>query len=371
MDRGEKKLLKHFQLPEKDAIRVRHDVLRTTVEEIFRKVGLSDEDAVLGADVLLYADLRGVDTHGVSNMLRYYVAAYNDGRMNPRPNWKVIHETDSTASVDGDGGLGNIIAPKVMDYAIEKAQKSGSCGIAIRNSGHAGAVGYHALKAAKAGMIGMAMTAGGNAMIPTYGAEPKLGTNPIAWAAPANKEAPFVFDAAMTAIAGNKIGLARRMGRPMEPGWLANPDGTPDMVGGQSADFEAGSIRSQLPVGSTRELGSHKGYSLGVVVDIMCGPLSMAAGFGSAESTRRAHFVQAWDIAGFCDVDEFKADMDGMLEGLRNTKPMAGEDRVFYAGLPEAETEIERTRDGIPLHREVIDWFRDICAELSIEFDLA
>ena len=138
VDRGEKNLLKHFQLPEEDAVRVREDVLRTTVEEIFRKVGLSEEDAVLGADVLVYADLRGVDTHGVSNMLRSYVAGYNEGRVNPRPNWKVIHETDSTASVDGDGGLGNIIAPKVMDYAIEKAQKSGSCGIAIRNSGHAG-----------------------------------------------------------------------------------------------------------------------------------------------------------------------------------------------------------------------------------------
>ena len=364
-------MLERYKVPENDRVYVREEEMRPATEDIFRAMGLSDENAVLSADVLMTNDLRGVETHGVSNMLRYYVAAYNDGRMNPRPNWKVIHETDSTASVDGDGGLGNIIAPKVMDYAIEKAQKSGSCGIAIRNSGHAGAVGYHALKAAKAGMIGMAMTAGGNAMIPTYGAEPKLGTNPIAWAAPANKEAPFVFDAAMTAIAGNKIGLARRLGRPMEPGWLANPDGTPDMKGGQTAEFEAGSIRSQLPMGATRELGSHKGYSLGVVVDIMCGPLSMAAGFGSAEPKRRAHFAQAWDIAGFCDVDEFKADMDGMLEGLRNTKPMAGADRVFYAGLPEAETEIEGPRAGIPLPKEVSDWFRDICAELSIDFQLA
>ena len=112
----------------------------------------------------------------------------------------------------------------------------------------------------------------------------------------------------------------------------------------------------QLPLGSTRELGSHKGYSLGVMVDIICGQLSSAVGFDSASPTRRAHFVQAWDLAGFCDPDEFKADMDGMLKTLRETKPMPGEERVFYAGLPEAETEAERARDGIPLHREVIDW---------------
>lgn len=364
-------MLKHFQVPEDIAVRVKPENLRSTVKQIFLKMGAPEKDADIAADVLLYADLRGVDTHGVSNMLRAYVRGYNEGQLNPRPNWKVIHETPSTATVDGDGGLGNVICPQVMELAIEKARKSGSCGIAIRNSGHAGAVGYHARMAANADMLGMAMTAGGNAMIPTFAAEPRLGTNPIAFAAPAATEPPFIFDAAMSSIAGNKIGLAQRMGKPMEPGWLAHEDGTPDMVGGQSSEFEAGSLRRQLPLGSTRELGSHKGYSLGVMVDILCGPLSAAPGFDRADPRRRAHYVQAWDIAGFCDPAAFKRDMDGMLRTLRETKPMPGEPRVLYAGLPESETEAERTKDGIPLHPEVIDWFRGICAELSLDFTLA
>lgn len=364
-------MLKHFQVPADEAVRVKSENLRGTVHQVFEKMGCPPQDCEIAADVLLYADLRGIDTHGVSNMLRAYVRGYNEGRLNPRPNWRIVHETPSTATVDGDGGLGNIICPQVMEVAIDRARTAGSCSIAIRNSGHAGAVGYHALMAARADMLGMAMTAGGNAMIPTFGAEPKLGTNPIAFAAPAATEPPFVFDAAMSSIAGNKMGLAQRMGRPMEPGWLALADGTPDMVGGQSADFQAGSLRRQLPLGSTRDLGSHKGYSLGVMVDILCGPLSRAPGFDSADPTRRAHYVQAWDIAGFCHPAEFKADMDGMLKGLRATKPMPEEDRVLYAGLPEHETEVERSREGIPLHPEVIEWFQGICAELSIEFTLA
>jgi LDH2 family malate/lactate/ureidoglycolate dehydrogenase len=344
--------------------------LRTTVQQLFRKVGLNDEDAVLGADVLLYSDLRGNDTHGVSNMLRSYLRGYNEGTTNTTPVWKVVHETASTAVVDGDGGLGNIIAPKVMQYAIEKAAKSGSCGIVIKNSGHAGAVGYHALLAAKSGMLGMAMTAGGNAMLPTFGAEPRLGTNPIAFASPAKTEPAFVFDAAMTSIAGNKIGLARRMGRSMEPGWLGQEDGTPDMEGGQTSEFEAGSIRRQLPLGSTRELGSHKGYGLAMMVEILCGPLAAAPGFAANDPRRRGHFVQAWDIAGFCDRDQYLEDMDNLLETMRTTKPIPGQDRVLYAGLPESEVSAERMVNGIPLHNEVVDWFRDICAEMSVGFTL-
>ncbi len=226
------------------------------------------------------------------------------------------------------------------------------------------------MMAADQDMVGWCMTAGGKAMVPTFGAEPQLGTNPIAFAAPGNNEPSFMFDAAMTSIAGNKIGLANRMGKGMSPGWVANEDGTPDMDGGAVADFAANSVRMQLPTGSTRELGSHKGYSLGVMVDILCGQLSFAPGFGTLSRTRRAHFVAAYSVEAFGDVSEFKENMDGMLKGLAATKPMAGHERVYYAGLPEHEVRIERTKNGVPLHPEVIDWFRDICAEFEIKFDL-
>jgi LDH2 family malate/lactate/ureidoglycolate dehydrogenase len=364
-------MLKHFLVPDDIAVRVKPAPLKDTVKQMFMKVGVPERDASWGAEVLVYADVRGADTHGVSSPLRGYIRALAGGQLNPRPRWKVVHETPSTATVDGDGGLGTIIVGQIMELAIEKARKAGSCGIAVRNSGHAGAVGYYALQAAKADLLGMALTAGGNAVIPTFGAEPKVGTNPIAFGAPAATEPPFVFDAATSSIAAGKIALARRLGRVLQAGWVAGPDGTPDMKGDIEPVFEEGSMRRHLPLGSTRELGSHKGYGLGVIVEILCGPLSAAAGFNNGTAGRRAHFVQAWDVAGFCDVQQFKADMDGLLRTLRQTKPAPGQERVLYAGLPEAETEADRTKNGIPLHPEVIDWFRSTCAELSIDYVLS
>jgi LDH2 family malate/lactate/ureidoglycolate dehydrogenase len=303
-------------------------------------------------------------------MLRAYVQGYGNKTINPSPKWKFVKEGPTTAVIDGDGGLGLMIAPAAMEVAIKKAKEYGTGVVSVRNSGHLGAAGYHAMMAAEAGMIGWCMTAGGKSMVPTFGAEPQLGTNPIAIAAPAGKQPPFLFDAAMTSIAGNKIGLARRMGKPMQPGWVANDDGSPDMEGGAAAEFAANSVRMQLPLGSTRELGSHKGYSLGVVVDILCGQLAFAPGFGTLALNRRAHFVAAYDIEAFGDLDEFKANMDGMLKGLADTKPAPGHDRVYYAGLPEYETEQERRKIGIPLHPEVVEWFKGICAEFQIPFTL-
>ena len=363
-------MLKHFQVPDDIAVRVDVDKLRDATEQVFIKCGVPESEARLGADVLIFADESGIDTHGVSNMLRAYVSMYTSGNMNPDPQIKIVKETPSTATVDGDGGLGCMVAPKAMDIAIEKARAVGTGVVAVRNSGHLGAAGYHAMMAVEHDMIGWCMTAGGKAMVPTFGAEAQLGTNPIAFAAPGRNEPPFMFDAAMTSIAGNKIGLANRMGKGMSPGWVAGEDGTPDMAGGVSVDFAANSLRMQLPLGSTRELGSHKGYGLGVMVDILCGQLSFAHGFGTLSRNRRGHFLAAFSVDAFGDVDEFKENMDGMLKAYAATKPMPGEDRVYYAGLPEHEVRIERRENGVPLHPEVVDWFRGICAEFEIEFDL-
>ena len=364
-------MLEHFKIPEDQAIRVPLDSLRKTTEEIFMKCGVSKDDAKLGTDALMFADSRGIDTHGVSNMLRTYVSSYNSGAFNPTPKNSILNSTASTAIIDGDNGLGLMTAPFGMNIAIQKAKETGVGIVTIRNSNHIGAAGYHAMIAIEHDMIGWCMTAGGTSMIPTFGAEPKLGTNPLAFAAPTNKEAPFMFDAAMTAIAGNKIGLANRLGKPMEPGWIANEDGSPNMDGGSTHDFIINSIRTQLPLGSTRELGSHKGFGLGTMVDILCGQLSFASGFASLDQNRRAHFVAAYDISAFGDVNEFKNNMDGMLKGLRETKPMPGKERVIYAGLPEMEAFEERKEKGIPLHPEVIDWFKDICNKFQIKYELS
>lgn len=362
----------HFKVPEDVAVRVPLDRLQAATEAVFLRCGVPPQDAALGADALMFADLAGIDTHGVSNKLRDYADKYRSGVLNPTPDWKIVSETPSTAVVDGDGGLGLILLPKLMQVAMDKASKVGSGMVSVRNAGHAGAIGYHAKLALEQDMIGWcaSVSSASKSMLPTYGAEPLLGTNPIAFAAPAATEAPFLFDAAMTTIAGNKIGLARRMGKPLQGGWVANADGTPDLEGGPIEKFSTEGKPNQLPLGSTRELGSHKGYGLAVVVDVLCGQLSFAPGYSTLTDSRGGHFVAAWDVAAFGDPVTFKDNMDGMLRRLRTSQPMAGAEQVYYAGMIEVATAAERRERGIPLHPEVIDWFRQACDELDIPFDL-
>ncbi len=364
-------MLDYFKVPEDDVVMVDVNDLRKITEQMFIKCGVHPEEAKIGTDVLMHADLRGIETHGVSNLLRGYIKNYNSGQTNANPNWKIVKESPTTATIDGDNGLGLMTTYHAMKVAIEKAKEYGTGAVSIRNSAHCGAVGYFAMMALEHDMVGTCMTAGGNTMVPTFGAEAKLGTNPIAIAVPTKSKPPFVFDAATTTIAGNKMGLLERIGADMQPGWVAHDDGTPDMEGGGEFQYANGPQKMQLPLGSTRELGSHKGYGLGVSVDILCGILSNGIGFPTLEASRRAHYVSAFRVDGFSEIDEFKSSMDQMLDGLERTKPAPGHDRVLYAGLEEYEEEIKRSKDGIPLHKEVVEWYKGGCEEMNIEFILS
>ena len=294
-------MLEQFHVREEDAVRVQEAPLRATVAAIFEKMGVPAGDAELAADVLVTADLRGVESHGVSNMLRTYVAAYNRGEINPHPDWRVVRETPATANVDSDRGLGIIVAPKAMEIAIEKAKATGLGMVTISNGRHMGMASYHAMLALKHDMIGISMTACPPSVLPTFGAETRVGTNPIAMATPAREEPPFVYDAATSVVAGNKIGLARRVGAKIPSGWLGDEQGSPFMKP---------------------------------------------------------------------EVDRFKELMDDFLRTLRETPPAPGHERVFYPGLPEWEAERDRRANGIPLHKEVVQWFRDISSELGIAHTL-
>ncbi len=354
-------MLPRFRVNLDDAITVPGEDLKSVVASIFEKVGVPPEDAQLGADVLVLADLRGVDSHGVSNMLRSYLGGYQRGEINPRPNISIVRETASTASLDSDRGLGTIVTPKAMDIAIEKARQSGVGMVTVGNSRHLGMASYHAMLALEHDMIGVCMTSAPPRMVPTFGAEPRLGTNPIAVAVPARNEPPFVYDAATSSVAQNKIEIARRLGADLEPGWLAADDGTPIMEEGPVPE-----TYNLLPMGATRELGSHKGYGLACVVDIFAGVLT---GFGYGAVPGRpnfGHYVAAYNISGFDDPDHFKDEMDGWLQMMKTTKPAPGHDRVLVAGQPEAEMEAVRRKEGIPLHPEVVQFMRDTCAELSV-----
>ena len=354
-------VLEVFHVSEEDSIRIDPNRLRSSVEALFMSAGMPKDDAKIGADCLLSADLRGVDSHGVSNMLRIYIENMNNGVINAAPNWKITNERLSTATIDCDKGLGIVIAPQAMEIAINKAKKSGIGVVTMANGAHAGMVAYHAMLALKHDMIGMSMTAAGAQVLPTFGAEPRLGTNPIAIAVPANIEKSFVFDAATSSVAVNKIQLAKRMNVAIPGGLVAQADGTPILEESLVPDNY-----KLLPTGATREQGSHKGYALACMVEILCSILS-GSGFGMINERGRAqHYVAAYDISAFSDVNEFKSTMDEFIKTLRDTPPAPGHNEVIIPGHPEFNEEIERSQKGIPLHKEVVQWFDDICGELGI-----
>ena len=367
-------MLERFHVPHDEEIRIEYSELRRLSVEILIKSGMNKEHAEIASDVLLKADVRGVDTHGVSNMLRNYVQYFNEGSANPRPNWKITRETESCATVDSDKGLGVVVVPLCMEIAIEKAKKTGVGLVSIGNSRHLGMAAYHAMMALDHDMIGTCMTSSTTNVVPTHAAIPGIGTNPIAVAAPALKKAPFVFDAATSAIATNKVRVAQRIGVPLAPGWITDEKGNPIMVDTplkQSDDPNDVAGIMQTPVGATRELGSHKGFSLGMVVDILGSILNGSlAGPLRTFKAHQNHFVAAYSIDAFTELNKFKEMMDEYLQILEDLPPVEGQKRVLYAGLMEEETTIERMEKGIPLHPEVVNWFKDICSELSISFDI-
>ncbi len=354
-------MLEHFHVPPEDEVRVMSADLRRSVDSLFRKMGLSTDDASLATDALVSADDRGTDTHGVSNMMRRYIEMFGEGFLNPDPNWKIVRESATTANIDCDAGLGLVVIPKAMEMAIEKADRYGMGAITMGNGRHAGMMAYHAMMALPHDMIGYAITAGGQNMVPTYGAEPRMAANPHAWAVPTDEMPPFVLDISSSSVAANKIGLLRRMNKPTIPGLLAAADGAPIMT-----EEVVPEHTWMLPTGATREMGSHKGYGLSVVAQVFGGILSTGA-FGEYGMGRMSHFVAAYKIDAFTDVARFKSSMDDFMRYLADTPPAPGNDRVYYAGQIEHEEASERAENGIPLHREVVEWFDSISAELGTE----
>jgi len=354
-----------FTVPDDIAVRVDEAAMRATAENIFEAVGMSAADAAQAADVLLYADLRGIDSHGVSNMFPIYLYWFREQFLNPTASPRIVREAPAVATIDDDAGLGLATAPRAMDLAIAKARDCGIGSVSVTNGRHYGAAAYHAHRALDHGMIGVSMTIGGLQVLPTFGSKPMVGLNPIAVAVGAGDEPPFVFDASMSSVAGNKIRIAKRLGATVAPGWIAGADGSPILE-----EAEVPDEFHMLPTGGTREGGSHKGYGLAAMVDMLCGVLAGdVPGFLRAPGDVGHHFV-AYRVDAFCDPDEFAEHMATFLRGLRDTPPAPGHDRVLYAGLKEHATELDRRANGIPYHPDVIAWFRETTADLGVSCPL-
>src|SRR6266852_1671428 len=349
------------------------EVLREFSTRIFLHFGLPKNDAALSADALASADLRGIDSHGVARLTSYF-DLLSEGLINPKPQIKIVRSTMSTATVDGDNGLGLVVGLQANEIAMDMAEKAGSGWVSIGNTNHFGIAGYYVLKAPERDLIGWAMTNSTKLVTPLWGAERMLGTNPIAIAFPAKEEPPIVIDMATCAAAYGKIEMARRRGEPIPEGWGINSAGlgttNPD-------DVVAGGAR--LPLGSDRERGGHKGFGLAIMVDVLSGVLSGAnwGPFTPPFALRQeipprsvgkgiGHFFGAMRIDGFIDADEFKRQMDDYIRVFRATKPAPGTNGPLIPGDPEREAEQARRKNGVPLILPVVEELRVISKKTGI-----
>jgi L-2-hydroxycarboxylate dehydrogenase (NAD+) len=353
------------------------DYLQKFTQEVFEKMGCSPEDAKMATDVFIAAELRGYSSHGMIRIKDYF-QLWQAHRINVTPNVKIVHESPSTAVVDGDGAIGMIAATKSMQIAIEKAKTAGTGWVSTRGSNHYGFAGYYSMMALKHDMIGISLTIANPLVAPTFSVEPMLGTNPISVSVPADKHPPFVSDFSTTPIARGKLAIAAKKGEKIPLGWVQDADGVPsddpDVIkrGG-----------SMVTLGGTAQHGSHKGYALSAIVDILSAVLS-GANFGPfcppslaylpvkeekvGEGT--GHFFGAMRIDGFQKPEVFKAQMDKWIETFRNAKPAKGHDRVLIPGDIERANEERISKEGVNVIVPVQKDIKEIADHLGIEFSM-
>ncbi|HMP79438.1 MAG TPA: Ldh family oxidoreductase [Pirellulaceae bacterium] len=343
---------------------------------VFEHFGVPSPDARLAAQVLAASDLRGIESHGVARLHTYF-DMLSLGRINPRPQIRIVRESLSTATVDGDNGLGLVVGPKANEIAMDKAAEAGTGWVSVCHTNHFGIAGYYVLRALERDMIGWAMTNSTKLVAPLWGAERMLGTNPIAIAFPAASNPPIVIDLATSACAYGKVEMARRRNEPVPSGWIIDSKGANTLQPNEMVDGGA-----LLPLGSFREMGGHKGYCLATMVDILCCVLSGAnwGPFAPPFALRQeipsrsvgkgiGHFFGAMRIDAFIDPAEFKSQVDEWIAVFRATKPQPGTPGVLIPGDPEFQAEQERSAHGIPLIEPVVEELRDISRQTGIPWE--
>ncbi len=338
-----------------DTVRVRKDDLVSFCAAVFRACGLPENQSLTAAEVLVAADLRGIPSHGVGRLWRY-VNGLKSGLMRPDAPVETLNETSSSLVVSANGAMGAPVSVETMAAIIEKARSTGAAFGAVRDSNHFGIAGYYAMMALEADMFGIAMTNTAALGVPTFGRQVMFGTNPLAFAAPADREKAFVLDMSTTVVTRGKIEVYDRLGKELPAGWAVEKSGRtarePSSLLEDMFHRIGGGI---LPLGGEGEdFGGHKGYGLAVMVDILCSVLS-GAPFGPSlrdtetSSARVGHFFGAISIEAFREPAEFRRDMDALLRGLRETPPAEGAGRVWFAGQKEFEQESENLRNGVPV----------------------
>ena len=348
--------------------------LITFVTRIFEAVKMPAELADKNARILVDADVRGIESHGVPR-LPGYIRAIQAGRIDVAATPTIEHETAATARVSGNNGFGLANAAWAMDLAIAKAKNVGVGFVTLSHTNHFGAASHYPLQALPQNLIGIAMTNAGGLVLPTNSREPLLGTNPIGIAVPSGKERPFVLDMACSTVAWGKIEIAQRDEKLIPLGWAVDAEGDPTQ--------DPFAARYLLPLGGERATGSQKGYGLAVFVEVLCAPLSGAAlafdqganragpGQVQTQASNIGQFFGAWDPAAFRPLDEFQADADRLFARLRDAAPTGEHEKVYLPGDYEFAAEEERRRDGVPLHPKVVAELAQLGKQLGVRLDAA
>ncbi|MDI9320648.1 MAG: Ldh family oxidoreductase [Phycisphaerales bacterium] len=347
--------------------------LYTFAKDVFAVMGCQEQEAEEAAKVLLAADLRGVDSHGIARLSGYF-RLWQAGRVNAKPKMSIIHESPSTAVIDADAALGLVAAPYAMKVAMGKARLAGTGWVSVQNSNHFGIAGIHAMMALEEDMIGIAMTNASPLVAPTFSTERLLGTNPIAVAIPTGNQPAFVADMATTTAANGKLEILQRKNLPAPEGWIQDKDG--HISTNQHEVKNGGAL---LPLGGTREQGSHKGYALGSIVDIFSAVLS-GANYGpwvppfvsflpladDMPGKGIGHFFGAMRIDAFRPAADFKANMDQWIARFRAAKTVEGQEQVLIPGDPERLMVQERMQRGIPLIDAVVKDIQELSGQLNV-----
>lgn len=346
------------------------DVIGKFIFEVLVKAGVTDDDARIITDVLIQADKFGFDSHGVNRLKSIYLDRIKEGILNPVTNFEIVREGPATAVADGHNGMGQVIAHKAMNLAIEKAGKYGMGMVAVRNSTHYGIAGYYPLMAVRENMIGITGTNARPSIAPTFGVENMLGTNPLTFGIPTDEPFPFLLDCATSVTQRGKIELYAREGRKLPDGWVIDKNGNSksdshevlqDLITGNAALTPLGGIGE--------ETGGYKGYGYSTVVEILSAALQNGSYMklllglkdGKKVPYSLGHFFIAIDISAFTDPDDFKKTTGNILRELRASKKMPGQNRIYTAGEKEYYTWMERKEKGVPFGNELLEEFRGLC----------
>ncbi len=347
------------------------DELRDFMTRVLLQAGISQEDAAIAADVLLSADMRGVESHGIIRLFPYYYHRLRDGLINASPCLRVIAETPASLTFDADNGLGHPGSWRAMQACIEKARQSGAAVATVRNSNHYGIAGYYAMLALPQDMIGLSFTNASRLVAPSHGRTAMLGTNPIAAAVPAGEELPYVLDMATSIVPIGKVTVYQKAGLEIPPGWGMDADG--QVTVDPTRVLEGGAL---LPLGGLDEMRGYKGYGLALLVDILCGVLAGSA-FGLAtdpggplEISRIGHCFAALRIDAFRPLAEFKRDMDALIRELKNAPRAAGQERIYIAGEKEFEMAALSRQRGVPVLAQTVEMLKEEGQQAGVPFDL-